>query len=207
MNRASFVSAISSDLPWGLRVRELRLRAGLKQEELAELIGTTKATISKIERSTGSPKIEWVEKLAPHLHVTVPQLTFGDAAGGESPVMLPVIGMISAGNYREAIQQTDEQIPVPGATEHMFVLRVDGDSIDRVAPDGAYVSIDPTNPTLTDGGLFAVQNGSGESTIKRFRRSPDRLEPDSTNPSHQPILLGAEPITIIGRATSVTLML
>jgi len=33
------------------------------------------------------------------------------------------------------------------------------------------------------------------------------LEPLSTNPIHKPIMLGTEPITIIGRATSVVQML
>ena len=204
---AAAVEALRARMPWGLRVRELRVAAGLKQEELAERIGTTKATISKIERSTGTPKLDWIEKLAPALETTAAALAFGEPQGAATPVMLPVIGMIAAGNYREAIQITDEKIAVPGAKPHMFVLRIDGDSIDRVAPHGAYVSIDPTDPTLTEGGLFAVQNGSGEATIKRFRRSPDRLEPDSTNPAHMPILLGGEPITIIGRAMSVTQML
>ena len=121
--------------------------------------------------------------------------------------MVPVIGMIAAGNWREAVQAPDGHIPVLDAKAQVFALRVSGDSIDRVAPDGSYVAIDPTDPTLQDGSIYAVQNGEGETTLKRFRRGPDRLEPDSTNALYQPILLGREAITIIGRATQVIQML
>lgn len=197
-----------AQMPFGMRVRTLRVFAQLTQDELADRVSSTKATISKIERSTSTPKMEWVEKLAGALRVSESLLLFGREDGAPAPSpSIPVIGMIAAGNWREAIQQPLMHIDAPGAKKHMFALKVDGDSIDRVAPDGSYVTIDPTNPSLAENGLYAVQNGDGEATIKRFRRNPDRLEPDSTNPIHQPIMLGKEPVTIIGRATSVTWVL
>jgi repressor LexA len=190
---------------WGLRIRELRLAAGLTQDDLAARMETTKATVSKIERSTRPPRYEWVERLAEALGTDAATLLLGDKLQMTAfqPSQIPVIGMIAAGNWREAIHSPESYIPVLDAKPHMFALRVAGDSIDRVAPDGSYVAIDPTNPTLTDGAIYAVQNGEGETTLKRFRRSPDRLEPDSNNPEHKPIQLGGEPITIIGRATQV----
>jgi repressor LexA len=194
-------------LPFGLQVRELRTRAGLTQEQLAERTGTTKATISKFERSTNRPKIDWIEKLAAALEVDAEELAFDRGRVGRPVTMMPVIGMIAAGNWREAVRETDEFVPVVDARPHMFVLRVSGDSVDRVAPDGSFVSIDPSDPALVDGKIYAVQNGAGEATLKRFRRNPDRLEPDSSNPEHKPIPLGTEPVTVIGRATSIIRMI
>lgn len=192
---------------WGLRVRELRIEANLKQEELADRIGTTKATISKIERSTKAPRLEWIEKLARALGVDAATLALGEPGGRVQPTFIPVIGMIAAGNWRDAIQNPIGEIPILNANPHMFALRVAGDSIDKVAADGSYVAIDPTDPTLSDGAIYAVQNADGETTLKRFRRDPDRLEPDSTNPAHKAIVLGQEAITIIGRATQVITMI
>lgn len=192
-------------LPFGLRVRAARNAAGLSQADLAEKLGTTKATISKIETSNMGATIEWAERIGKALATDVGALAgFGVAASPPTVAMVPVIGMIAAGNWREAIQSPDEEIAVAGAKPHMFALRIFGDSIDRIAPDGSYVTIDPTLPALEDGGLYAVQNGEGEATIKRFRRNPDRLEPESFNESHKTIELGRDPITVIGRATSVT---
>lgn len=197
----------AKSLPFGLQVRALRVAAGLTQEDLAERVGTTKATISKFERSTNRPRLDWIEKLADALGADVATLAFDRAPASGGLTMMPVIGMIAAGNWREAIRETDEYVPVIDAKPHMFVLRISGDSVDRFAPDGSFVSIDPTNPELKDGKIYAVQNGAGEATLKRFRRSPDRLEPDSTNPVHKTIPLGVEPVTIIGRATSIIRML
>jgi len=45
-------------------------------------------------------------------------------------------------------------------------------------------------------------NGEGETTLKRFRADPLRLEPCSSDPQYQPIALGKEPFTVIGRAIS-----
>jgi len=192
-------------LPFGMRVRAARNAFDISQAELAERLGTTKATISKIENSAIQPSLEWAERLAKALHTDVAVLAgIADAATLSNVTLVPVIGMIAAGNWREAIQTPEEHIAVASAKPHMFALRIYGDSIDKVAPDGSYVTIDPTMPALVDGGLYAVQNGEGEATIKRFRRGPDRLEPESSNPAHQTIKLGNEPITIIGRATSVT---
>ncbi len=193
-----------AEMPFGLRVRTLRLVANMTQDELAEKAGTTKATISKIERSTTKVSYDWAKRLAGPLKCSVAVLLIGEELSDASPVMVPVIGLIAAGNWREAIQQPIDRIAVVGAKPHMFALRVVGDSMNLLAPEGANVTIDPTDPSLMEGSLYAVQNGEGEATIKRFRRAPDRLEPVSSNPEHKPILLGSEPITIIGRATSVT---
>ena len=191
-------------LPFGLRVRAARIAAGLSQAELGDRLGMTKATVSKIENSAIAPSLERAEQIAAALNVSNAELV-GWASGSRlnAVELVPVIGMIAAGNWREAIQTPEEHIPVAGAKPHMFALRVFGDSIDKIAPDGSYVTIDPTLPALEDGGMYAVQNGDGEATIKRFRRNPDRLEPESSNAEHRSIELGHEPITIIGRATSV----
>ena len=45
-------------------VRELRARAGLTQEELAEKVGVTRVTINCLERDVYLPSIELALKLA-----------------------------------------------------------------------------------------------------------------------------------------------
>jgi repressor LexA len=206
MERKNPLADVDLDkMPFGLRVRAARNFAGFSQAELAEKLGTTKATISKIETSSIGESLEWAKRIGNALGADVSMLAgFAQAAITPAVGMVPVIGMIAAGNWREAIQAPEERIAVAGAKPHMFALRIFGDSIDRIAPDGSYVTIDPTMPALEDGGLYAVQNGDGEATIKRFRRNPDRLEPESFNEAHKTIELGREPITVIGRATSVT---
>lgn len=51
------------------RLREARKTAGFTQAELAELAGTTGATINKLETGTRKLTMEWAQRLAPHLSV------------------------------------------------------------------------------------------------------------------------------------------
>ena len=48
----------------GLRLKELRKRRGLSQQEVADRLGVTRSTISAYERNNKSPSLEALEKLA-----------------------------------------------------------------------------------------------------------------------------------------------
>jgi repressor LexA len=74
-------------------------------------------------------------------------------------------------------------------------------------PGGAKVIIEPGDTALRDGKIYAVMNDFGETTLKFFRADPARLEPSSSNPEHQPIMLGTAPFRVIGRATQIIMAL
>lgn len=71
--------------------------------------------------------------------------------------------------------------------------------MNQVVGADATIIVDPDDFELRDGKFYAVMNGDGETTFKRFRADPPRLEPCSTNPDHKPIILGREPFTVVGR--------
>lgn len=52
-----------------IRIKELRERRGLTQEQLAELIGTTKQQLGRLEKGTRPLSNEWIEKIAGTLEV------------------------------------------------------------------------------------------------------------------------------------------
>lgn len=63
---------IVSLMPMGTepnRIRLLRMKAGMSQDELALLVGCSKMQISGLER--GKPKLDlhWMKRIAPHLGV------------------------------------------------------------------------------------------------------------------------------------------
>lgn len=184
------------------KVRELRKAKGMTQEQLAEKVGVHFTTIAKIERAERGLSVDMLAALARALGVA-PIEIIGEGGGNGLPPMrmVPLLGRIAAGNWREAINDPDGSIPVPGAGENAFALRPDGDSMNLLVGDNAIIVIDPDDMELRDGSVYAMLNGDGESTFKRFRTGPMRLEPVSSNPEHKPILLGQEPFTVIGRVT------
>ena len=90
-------------------------------------------------------------------------------------------------------------IPSSAAGPNAFALQPLGDSMNLVVREDGYAIVDPDQRELVGGKVYALRNEHGETTFKRYVESPPRLEPCSTNPAHVPILLGAEPLVVIGR--------
>jgi ribosome-binding protein aMBF1 (putative translation factor) len=55
----------------GAMVRQLRLDAGLSQEELAQRSGMTQPALSRLERGGGIPTITVLDRIANALHATL----------------------------------------------------------------------------------------------------------------------------------------
>ena len=186
------------------RIREIRKSKGLTMDELAERVGrilgkpTHLTTIAKIERSQRNLSGEMLRAISEALEVdpdqivTVTPMTIAVR-------MVPIIGKIAAGNWREAVREPDGYIPAPVRSSSAFALRPDGDSMNMVVGEDAIIIVDPDDLDLMEGRLYAIMNGAGETTFKRYRTTPPRLEPVSTNPVHQPIPIGREPFTVLGR--------
>jgi len=197
-----YVSAMDHRPP--NRIRQLRKARGLTLEQLAALVPhpqtgaqTDVSTISKLELSKRALTTDWMQRLAGALGVVPAALLAGEL--DFTPVRrVPLVGTIAAGNWREAIEDPLSLVPCESGGPNTFALIADGDSMDRIVPPGGRIYIDPDDFALRDGKYYAVMK-DGETTFKRFRASPARLEPCSTNPAHQPIDIGREPFTVIGR--------
>lgn len=59
---------------FGRRVRYLRLKAGLSQEDLADACGLDRTYIGGIERGERNPSLKNILKLASTLQITLPEL-------------------------------------------------------------------------------------------------------------------------------------
>ncbi len=64
----------SSSLPVAMAIRNLRLRAGLSQRQLAMRMRVPRTYVSKIENEKACPTLSSLERLAEALHVRVPDL-------------------------------------------------------------------------------------------------------------------------------------
>lgn len=128
-----------------------------------------------------------------------------EGAAPTSPI--PLLGEVPAGPWQEAITKSRNYIPAPqaGLANSAYALRVTGDSMDRIAPDGSIIIIDPTDFDLFERRLFVVRNGDGEATFKQYRESPARLVPCSSNPQHKVIPVTDKHYEIIGRVVKIVM--
>lgn len=62
----------------GKNITKLRKEAKIRQEELAERVGITSSTLSKIENGEGSVKLDLLEKIAKIFQLDVVDLMYED---------------------------------------------------------------------------------------------------------------------------------
>lgn len=184
------------------RIRELREAAGWSRRQLAELIGTTPNQLVKLENGDRRLSDHWADRLARPLNVQAYELLMPEGV----PVhmrMIPLIGEVSCGNWKEAVQTAGKRVPSLFGGKNSFALEPIGDSMDKLIPGGGFVVVDPDQLGLVSGKAFVVMNPDGEATAKLYRDNPPRLEPCSTNPEHQSVLVGEQPFRVIGRIVGV----
>lgn len=120
---------------------------------------------------------------------------------------IPLLGTVPAGKFTASEQVGGRRIPVsdPETPKNAYALTVQGNSMDLIVPDGTTLTIDPDDKSLWPGRRYVIQIEGGETTFKEFQADPARLVPCSTDDSHQEIMLGSEPILVLGRVWSYTM--
>lgn len=129
------------------------------------------------------------------------------AAKADATPRIPVISWVAAGTLADAttqVPESDEELALElPAAGRFFATRVRGDSMDRIAPDGALLVVNQTDHTLVHGYRY-IFSLRGETTFKRWGADPPRLVPESLNPSHDiHIIKKDEPWSVIGRVRRV----
>lgn len=192
-------------------LRDLRVEKGLSQQALADRVGTSQPQIKRLEDGARKLTKEWAERIAPALQTTAETLMFG--SGG--PKGMPVLGIIEAGQFRDIslIDQSDELPSIAVARDERFphaeqyALKVSGDSMDELFPDGSYVTCAnwaDTGMHMRPGLIVHVERTIGslvETTLKEISGAgPFVLKPRSSNPKHKPIpLTGSDGVEVTVR--------
>jgi SOS-response transcriptional repressor LexA len=116
---------------------------------------------------------------------------------------IPILSFVQAGAFagRDGVEDLQDALAIPVADlppGKWFALRVEGDSMDRISPPGSIIIVNALDRRLVPNACYVIANEDGEATYKRYRPSPDRFEPVSVNPAHEPIYpIG--PVRVIGR--------
>lgn len=124
----------------------------------------------------------------------------------EPPSLLevPLLEWVSAGRLAAPASQIPiEDVPLLAFTDlgrgDFFALRVDGDSMNRVSPDGSIIVVNKADRTLVPDKCY-VFSVKGEVTYKLWNAEPVYLAPFSTNESNKPIFIKQKrDLEVIGR--------
>lgn len=204
-NRSSYFATNREMETQGKRLRSARMAAGIKSaSEAARELGMKISTYNSHERA-GEPgsrgyDADDAKRYARRFGVSAAWLLTGEGTGLGG---VPLISWVSAGEMAtpDTIEAASdvERIPSPNLPRGDWIaLRVVGDSMDRISPPDSIIFVNRADRRLVANGCYVIATDDGEATYKRFRPSPDRFEPVSVNPAHEPFFPDGTP-TIIGR--------
>jgi len=122
-------------------------------------------------------------------------------------VLIPVVGVIAAGEALEAVEAASEHVPVAeGFLRRGFeyyALKVRGDSmIDEHILHGDYV-IMRKQDWADNGDIVVALIDNTNATLKRYYKSDGTVTLKPANPQMEPLVLSAERVTIQGKLVGV----
>jgi SOS-response transcriptional repressor LexA len=150
-------------------------------------------------------------------NITAPIILFGtlpatqtEPADQSKLIQVPLLSWVSAGELVDADSQVQiADVPLLAFADlgpgEYFALRVDGDSMDRLSPDGSVIVVNRVDRDLVPDRCY-VFSRRGEATYKVWQPDPPHLAPYSTNPAHKPVFVkGKKDFEIVGRVRRTVL--
>ena len=198
------------------RLKELRLKAELSQQSLADGIGISKSSINMYERGEREPGSETLEAFADFFNVDMNYL-LGATDTIRTPIFVtnrmrvPVLGYVAAGIPIDAITDVldyEELSPemVKDGSEY-FALQIKGASMEPKISEGDVVIV-RKQADCENGQIAIVCVNGDQATCKRVMKQASGILLQPLNPAYEPIFYTAEqiqnlPITILGRVVEL----
>lgn len=198
----------------GEMIKKLRESRGMTQQQLADVVGAkTYTTITKWEKGENYPKGRDIAVLSRFFKIS------SDTLLGLKPPE-PLIARessypyltesISAGlpEVVEGVTET-ELVTLPdlimgkyAGSKDIYVMRVNGESMNRVIPNGSLIAVKRMNIDNIKDGDIVVYGDRHEYSIKRLYRADDKMifRPDSNDASFTDYVTSVdEHLEIVGK--------
>jgi len=196
-----------------MRLKELRRKKDITQEELAKQLQLSPSTIGMYETGRREPDFDTLQMIADYFHVSTDSLLGRDINLYEmrDTKRVPVIGTVRCGAGGVAYEYVDEYITVDDTyrPDEMRGFRAEGDSMEPEIHDGD-ICLVHLQEEVPDGALAVVVicDGAdeGEGTIKRIHKQDGAIILQATNQAYPPRIFtgeNANKVRIVGRVVEV----
>lgn len=190
------------------RIKELRKKHHLSQDELAKMTGyTDRSSIAKIEAGLVDLQQSKLTLFAEALQTT-PAYLMGWDDVEEDTIPIPVYGCVAAGMPIEANQDDIiGEIKIPRSLSRrgdFYALEVHGDSMEPMLFNGDTVLI-REQPDAENGELVVATINGDDAVCKKLYKIPGGgIQLHSLNPAYDPYTFDAEsvdsiPVRILGK--------
>ncbi|MDF4820353.1 peptidase S24 [Vibrio parahaemolyticus] len=198
----------------GERIRDLRLKKRLSQKDLAKNVGVSPTAISQWEREEYEPRGKNLSKLSKALGTTVDYLTAAVQPPIKDFTVQPCV-LVSfypevnaaggAGSYND--HENLEYTPLPNNVlnnhniNDVSCIKLSGDSMSPVVPDGALIAFDRSESQIYDGKMYVFRH-NGLLRMKCLKQTSYDLIIHSHNPEYSDEIYALDQLCdfeIIGR--------
>ncbi len=193
------------------RLKEIRIKNGLTQTDLAKTCNVTRGIISHYESGTRKPSFEMLELIADVFNVDMDYLLgksnienahINDRSNQIDLIKIPLYEDIACGEFALLDEDIIDMITLPSTilnkNKEYFANYAKGDSmIDRGIKEGDLLFFEKTN-TLENGqvGAFCYED---EATCKVYRSTSNGIVLMPANDKYEPIFVTNNNFRVIGK--------
>lgn len=180
----------------GQKIKHHRKSRGMNQEDLADMLGTTKQTISRYENGERQANQDILFQLSNIFKISIDNL-FPDREVKRhqsrdynyypNPVAagLPEnVESITKNNIKK-ISIPDELMGRHAGNDDIYITRVNGESMNKVIAHNSLIAVKPVEPSNLKNGDIVIYNYNNEYSAKRFYKQGNEVifRPDTTDMS------------------------
>lgn len=189
-------------------IKDLRLKRGITQRELAELCGVHQTAVSQWEKGRTLPDKSTLIKLSDIFGVSIDTLMKKNSPSNKNSI--PVLGYVRAGCPAEAIENIidyEDISPEMAAKGEYFGLKVVGDSMTpRICQDDVVIVRKQNH--IENGEIGVVLINNLDATIKKVIKNGTGITLIPFNPEYEPLFFSADeivtlPVTILGKVVEL----
>lgn len=178
------------------RIKNLIEESTLSMAELSKRAGLEQTAVKQIKYGRSkNPKIQTIDGLAKAFECDPSELLPKEWQKPEEESnfsQAPILNKVSAGQMQEVCDTPSMgYLQYPTKKKTIFALKVDGDSMNEIAPNGSYAIVDysPKNPADLIGKPVIAASDEHDATFKIYNDEAGKLflQPRSNNPIHKPI--------------------
>ena len=196
-------------------LKDLRISSHQTQQQIADLLGITRAAYTNIENGKRGCDADNLVTLARHYGVSTDYLLgCSDYSDTHAPTTkgkwIPVLGRVQAGIPIEAVEDVldyEEISNEMAKTGDFFALQVRGASMEPRIHEGDVLIVRKQDDAETGDVCVVMVNGD-DATVKRIKKSPEGLFLIANNPAFEPMFFSNReidelPVQVIGKVVEL----
>lgn len=185
----------------GNKIKELRERENLSQDELGAILGVSGKTVSSWEINRTEPKMGLIQQISMYFKVSTDYMISGQLDEDEqiyqqldmSFIKVPLYDSISCGTGGFVDDNIIDYVSVPDSNlnphKEYFAQKAKGDSMVNAGILEDTICVFEKASTIEDGkiGCFCIDDGI--ATCKKFKKGPSFIQLLPMNNNYDPIVI------------------